>query len=89
MAWVILGHSFFYMLQGALANPLAPMGYFKMLSFDLISAAPYAVDIFFWLSGFLAVYILLCSTNKRNGRLGSPLMIYLHRYLRITPVYVL
>ena len=89
MTWVILGHSYFYMMQGALANPLVLLDLFKMFSFNLVSSAPYAVDIFFWLSGFLGVYILLCSMNKRNSKMDNPLMIYLHKYLRIIPIYVL
>mmetsp|Transcript_7217 Transcript_7217/g.8192 ORF Transcript_7217/g.8192 Transcript_7217/m.8192 type:complete len:491 (+) Transcript_7217:507-1979(+) len=89
MLWVILGHTYFYMMQGALANPLFPLDLFKMFSFNLVSSGPYAVDIFFWLSGFLGVYIILCSMKKRNGKMQNPLMIYLHRYLRLIPLYVL
>ena len=89
MTWIILGHSYFYMMQGALTNPLVPLDLFKIFSFNLVSSAPYVVDIFFWLSGFLGVYILLCSKNKWNGKMENPLVIYLHRYLRIIPIYVL
>ena len=89
MFWVILGHTYFYAMQSALANPLIPLTLFRMFSFNLVSAGPYAVDIFFWLSGFLGVYILLGTTKKKNGKMQNPLMIYLHRYLRLIPMYVL
>jgi len=88
IAWVILGHTFYYAMSGALANPLIPLELFRSFGFNLVSSGPYAVDIFFWLSGFLGVYILLGATTKRNGKMQSPLLIYLHRYLRIIPLYV-
>lgn len=89
MLWVILGHTYYYAMQSALANLLIPLELFKSFSFNLVSSGPYAVDIFFWLSGFLGVYILLGTTHKRNGKMQNPLLIYLHRYLRLIPMYVL
>jgi len=88
MAWVILGHTYYYAMNGALANPLVPLEFFKSFSFNLVSSGPYAVDIFFWLSGFLGVYILLGTTRKKNGKMEFAPLIYLHRYLRIVPLYV-
>ena len=35
MLWIILGHSYFYMLEGALLNPLVPLDFFKMFSFNI------------------------------------------------------
>jgi len=89
MAWVILGHTYFYGLKTALGNPTVPLTLFKMFSFNFVSSGPYAVDIFFWLSGFLGTYILLCTMKKRNGKMQNPLLIYLHRYLRIVPLYAM
>lgn len=88
MGWVILGHTYFYSLQGALANPLVPLEFFKMFSFNLVSSGPYAVDIFFWLSGFLGVYLLLCSMSKKRGRMQPFYLVYLHRFLRLMPMYI-
>lgn len=59
MGWVILGHTYFYGLKTPLANPLIPLELFKSFSFNIVSSGPYAVDIFFWLSGFLGVYLIL------------------------------
>ena len=88
MLWIILGHTYSFMLSGALLNPLVPLDFFKMFSFNIITSAPYSVDIFFWLTGFLGVYILLNMMNKRNGKMQNPLMIYFHRYIRIIPLYL-
>jgi peptidoglycan/LPS O-acetylase OafA/YrhL len=61
----------------------------------------YAVDSFFWLSGFLVVFLLVKQLKKMDARArdGSPLsmgrkcafwfMFYFHRYYRLTPVYFL
>jgi len=88
MAWVILGHTYYYAMRTALHNPLVPLDLLKSFTFNIVSSGPYSVDIFFWLSGFLGVYILLGSTHKRKGRMQNWLMIYLHRFLRLMPVYV-
>jgi peptidoglycan/LPS O-acetylase OafA/YrhL len=89
MMWVILGHTYFYSLATALGNPLVALEFFKSFSFNLITSGAYAVDIFFWLSGFLGVYILLNVTRKKNGKMQNPLLIWLHRFLRIVPLYVI
>ena len=89
MAWIILGHTYYYAMNTALANPLIPLEFLTMFSFNIVSTATYAVDIFFWLSGFLGVYILLNTTRKRNGKMKFSGLIYLHRFLRIIPLYVI
>ena len=87
MFWIILGHTYFYGMDTALLNPLVPIDFIQSFSFNLVSSAPYAVDIFFWLSGFLGVYIMLAAMKKKRGRMQPFYMIYLHRYLRIVPLY--
>jgi len=89
MLWIILGHTYFYGLATALANPLIAIDLFKMFTFNLVSSGPYAVDVFFWLSGFLGVYLLLVTMKQKNGRMQPFYMIYLHRYLRLIPMYVI
>eukprot|EP00344_Euplotes_crassus_P004315 CAMPEP_0196999320 /NCGR_PEP_ID=MMETSP1380-20130617/4542_1 /TAXON_ID=5936 /ORGANISM="Euplotes crassus, Strain CT5" /LENGTH=290 /DNA_ID=CAMNT_0042416225 /DNA_START=85 /DNA_END=956 /DNA_ORIENTATION=+ len=71
MAWVILGHTYYYAMRTALHNPLVPLDLLKSFTFNIVSSGPYSVDIFFWLSGFLGVYILLGSTHKRKGRMQN------------------
>jgi peptidoglycan/LPS O-acetylase OafA/YrhL len=46
----------------------------------------YAVDTFFWISGFLMAYFFLVELEKaENFTISDLLKHYLHRYLRITP----
>jgi len=44
------------------------------------------VDVFFYLSGFLVVYMLLKEMKAKHGRIPWGLF-YFHRYWRLTPVY--
>lgn len=84
---VIIGHTFLYSLRGPVSNPLVMIQWFERWSFYILMAAPYSVDIFFWLSGFLGSYLMLELLKKRNGRNQPYWMIMLHRFLRIAPLY--
>lgn len=44
------------------------------------------MDVFFYLSGFLVVYMLLKEMKAKKGRIPWALF-YFHRYVRLTPVY--
>lgn len=47
-------------------------------------SAFYAIDVFFFLSGFLAAYILLKKMYPQGGRINV-LLVYFHRYFRLIP----
>ncbi|XP_039496878.1 nose resistant to fluoxetine protein 6-like [Drosophila santomea] len=83
--WVVYGHD--YMVFSTLPN--INMGYLLtwINSFysSFIKHAVYAVDSFFFLSGLLLVVIALRSMDRTKGKLNIPMM-YLHRYLRLTPI---
>lgn len=82
IAWVILGHTFFYTMSGPIQNATVwPFQLMDMLSFSFVLSAPFSVDIFFWLSGFLGTYILLTSMKKKKGRMVPFWMTVLHRVL--------
>ena len=51
-------------------------------------AGTFAVDTFFLMSGFFMAYLFIKELDKRKGMspLTVPLM-YLHRYIRLTPLY--
>eukprot|EP00829_Urostomides_striatus_P013414 TRINITY_DN3715_c0_g1_i1.p1 TRINITY_DN3715_c0_g1~~TRINITY_DN3715_c0_g1_i1.p1 ORF type:complete len:230 (+),score=26.80 TRINITY_DN3715_c0_g1_i1:69-758(+) len=51
-----------------------------------ITNATFSVEIFFYISGFLAFYLIHCECKKQNGSF-SFWRIYLHRFLRIAPLY--
>ena len=85
--FVVLGHTMNYSLRGPVSNPAEFLVWIQDLSFTIMLAAPYVVDIFFWLSGFLGGYLMLELMKKRKGRNQPYLFIMLHRFLRITPLY--
>jgi peptidoglycan/LPS O-acetylase OafA/YrhL len=59
MAWGILGHTFLVCIMGILGNPEDINKISSQFIFSIVPGAYYAVDIFFFLSGFLAVYLML------------------------------
>eukprot|EP01113_Clastostelium_recurvatum_P020526 TRINITY_DN242_c0_g1_i2.p1 TRINITY_DN242_c0_g1~~TRINITY_DN242_c0_g1_i2.p1 ORF type:complete len:679 (-),score=198.27 TRINITY_DN242_c0_g1_i2:79-1908(-) len=88
MAWIILGHTTTYSMY--------PVGYDNDLevssrvmtarSFQVVPAAEFAVDVFFYISGFLVMFMLLKELNQKKGKLPWGLF-YFHRYWRLTPVF--
>ena len=90
MFWVILGHTFFWILEGNLLkvdNIIGIRTLMERFTFQTISSAFFAVDSFFFLSGVLVAYLVLRQMEKSNGRFPF-LPFYIHRYLRLTPTYV-
>ena len=87
MFWVILGHTFLIaMMNGAIVdNPLHVLKLASSFAFQAVENAFIAVDSFFLLSGVLVAYLTFRYTKKR-GRFPI-LHYYVHRYLRLTPVY--
>ncbi|XP_042904054.2 nose resistant to fluoxetine protein 6 [Parasteatoda tepidariorum] len=58
------------------------------LPFQAVLNGWYSVDSFFVLSGFLMSYLYFQDCEKRKGK--TPwLYFYVHRYLRLTPVYMI
>jgi peptidoglycan/LPS O-acetylase OafA/YrhL len=56
--------------------------------FSIVISAELAVDIFFWLSSFLASYFLLIRMNDNDGNLGNSAKIILNRFMRLLPLYI-
>ena len=88
ICWVILGHTYYYMLAGPIENPEKVLSFFDEYSFTFIMSAPYSVDVFFWLSGFLGCYIMLTTMHRKKGRMQPYYLILLHRLIRLWPMYV-
>lgn len=86
--FVVYGHTFLYSLRGPTSNPLEFFRWFDLWYFYILMAAPYSVDVFFWLSGFLGTYLMMEMMRKRNGKLQNYFMIMLHRVLRLIPLYL-
>uniref|UniRef100_A0A0G4GST7 Acyltransferase 3 domain-containing protein n=1 Tax=Chromera velia CCMP2878 TaxID=1169474 RepID=A0A0G4GST7_9ALVE len=88
LAWVIFGHSLAFWLSSVdLKNGEAVARVTQGFWYSLLTSAPFSVDSFFFLSGLLCVISLVPMFGKvKIPPVGLAL---LHRYLRLTPVYLL
>ena len=57
------------------------------LLFGLVIQAELIADIFFWLTAFLASYLMLVRIQSNAGALGSWPRIYIRRAAQILPAY--
>ncbi|OMJ72862.1 hypothetical protein SteCoe_28602 [Stentor coeruleus] len=90
IGWVILGHTCIYSSTNQpVINYSNALDQIKDSKYILIYGGLYAVDTFFWLSGFLMTYLFIIEIEKTSKfSVFAFLMIYVHRFLRITPVYM-
>ncbi|XP_037077460.1 nose resistant to fluoxetine protein 6-like [Pollicipes pollicipes] len=86
--WVILGHTYYFLLFFKHQNITTVYTYLGDVAFQAISNATVSVDSFFFLSGLLVAYIAIRSIEKSHGKLNI-VMFYVHRYIRLTPVMML
>ncbi|XP_045156181.2 nose resistant to fluoxetine protein 6-like [Mercenaria mercenaria] len=84
MWWVILGHSYGFMIYN-MDNPVEAFKILQRFTFQPIINGSYSVDSFFFLSGLLVAYLALKEIREK-GRLSWPYY-FLHRYWRLTPLY--
>jgi len=87
LAMVILGNTYYYLLHGPLQNPIVIQEWVTSFGFSVVLAGDLAVDIFFWLTAFLACYFLLNKMHDNDGDLGSIAKILMNRYVRLFPLY--
>jgi peptidoglycan/LPS O-acetylase OafA/YrhL len=59
----------------------------KRLSFQIVTNAVFSVDTFFWLSGFLVTALCIPAIKSGKLRLSNWYMYYVHREIRLLPVY--
>ncbi|KAH8415320.1 hypothetical protein KR222_003250 [Zaprionus bogoriensis] len=83
--YIILTVSFFFLRLRLQFRNVCLFQWFQSASANLIMHAMFSVDTFLFLSGLLVIMIALRSMERNNGKLNVPLM-YLHRYLRLTPM---
>jgi peptidoglycan/LPS O-acetylase OafA/YrhL len=87
MAWVVLGHVFLIKYTNSpLVNFQDAGDWYKHPKGAMIYGAEYAVDVFFWLSGFLVAYFFIMEYNAKNRM--NWVYIYVHRFYRILPAYM-
>ncbi len=88
MAWVIVGHTYYYVRYYPVTNPNDILGFMKKFWNSYLTNATYSVDTFFFMSAFVAFYLVMHEVQKQSGWV-NPLRIYLHRLLRLSPLYFL
>lgn len=83
IGWVVLGHGFSFAAFGGVLNQttLSQLMIDDKL-FGLVPGGFYAVDSFFWLSGFLTFYLLTAKMYPKKGKTNFGL-VYFHRYYRL------
>lgn len=88
MWWVILGHTYLWLLVYRTINDLGlGVNIIHRFSFQAVNNAFFSVDSFFLLSGLLVGYLSFRRMDKNCGRL--PLFqFYFHRFWRLTPSYM-
>ncbi|XP_078489124.1 nose resistant to fluoxetine protein 6-like [Ciona intestinalis] len=88
MSWVLLGHSYVFSIYST-DNIVFTARYFvDHFGIQAITNATYSVDSFFYLSGLLVAYLGLREMRRNEGKINVLLM-YLYRYIRLTPAYAL
>lgn len=85
MLWVIMGHTYSLRMQNSV-NVLTIEKRTQVPFYLTLLAAFYAVDVFFYLGGFLVAYSFL--RNQMKSMTKYPLAI-LHRLLRFWPSYIM
>ncbi|CAF1487135.1 unnamed protein product [Rotaria sordida] len=86
--WVIIAHSILFGLSYT-SNIVDIRVATRNIAFQLVGDAQFSVDTFFVLSGFLTAILFIRQVKKEN--LSSRLMFlyYIHRYIRLTPAFLL
>lgn len=86
---VICAHSFTFKTQNPIYNIEEIENIFQRNWRNIPLTGEFAVDMFFWIGGFLLGYLLLQEVEKKRGKFGvlGWTLVYLHRFARILPVY--
>jgi peptidoglycan/LPS O-acetylase OafA/YrhL len=82
ISWIVLGHSFNYNMFTPHLNYMTSGMLVKGHTISIIAGGLYAVDTFFFLSGFLTFYLLTLKAFKKRGKINW-LLVYFHRYYRL------
>ncbi|XP_054718187.1 nose resistant to fluoxetine protein 6-like isoform X2 [Uloborus diversus] len=87
MSWIILGHTYVHNMD-IIANYVELWESINNLPFQIVVQGTFSVDSFFLIGGFLLSYLYLDEADKKQGKI-SFVKICLHRFIRITPVYMI
>ncbi|XP_044748861.1 nose resistant to fluoxetine protein 6-like [Coccinella septempunctata] len=86
MFLIIMGHRIMFSVSSPVGNPIFVESIYRKAEFSALLNGPIVVDTFFTISGFLACYLILLEIEKRQ-KMINVLMIYVHRFIRLTPAY--
>eukprot|EP01022_Parablepharisma_sp_SALTPOND_P016656 TRINITY_DN2493_c0_g1_i2.p1 TRINITY_DN2493_c0_g1~~TRINITY_DN2493_c0_g1_i2.p1 ORF type:complete len:802 (-),score=22.91 TRINITY_DN2493_c0_g1_i2:64-2469(-) len=88
--WVVLGHVFALALMESIYNFQDIFNDAKEKFFlGIIKAGVLAVDVFFFLAGFLATLgFYKAFRNPKNRTVKNVLLAYFHRYVRLFPMFI-
>uniref|UniRef100_A0A0N5CHZ5 Acyl_transf_3 domain-containing protein n=1 Tax=Strongyloides papillosus TaxID=174720 RepID=A0A0N5CHZ5_STREA len=89
MFWVIMGHSTSVMVA-VTNNPLDILNIVGDYGTQFLVNAFFSVDTFIFIGGLLMSFIWFKNFKRNKRRTNSPMawaMIYIHRFLRISPAY--
>lgn len=85
--WVVLAHTWTTWIDKVWNSVELSQIYNDWNVYPIINGTV-SVDTFFTVAGLLAAYNILKVLDKTRGRLNVP-MLYLHRFLRLTPTYAI
>ena len=89
MFWIILSHVQLWLSFFVSNRTIYIRDTTTRFSYRVLPSGILAVDSFLLMSGLLVTYLTLRQLNKRKGKLKLTLsMYYIHRILRLTPVYI-
>lgn len=88
MIWFILGNTYMYTLMQPLTNYLDVFDEVPKFVMLPITTSSLASDIFLLISGFLGTYILCRATLKSSSGMPLFLWTWIHRAIRIWPLYL-
>jgi len=92
MTWVLMGHTFMLFIGPPFLKNLFPMfspnGPVSTVAMAVIWNAMDSVDTFFLIGSILLSYLTLNQLEKSGGGAKMWLMFYVHRYIRLTGVYL-
>ncbi|XP_071452933.1 nose resistant to fluoxetine protein 6-like [Hetaerina americana] len=83
---IIMGHRLMFNLGSPLTNPEFIESFYRKVTAMILLNGPIVVDTFFAISGFLVCYLMIQEYEKKK-RINI-FMLYVHRYVRLTPVYM-
>ncbi|CAO1362003.1 unnamed protein product [Diamesa serratosioi] len=84
--WIMFGHRYVLTTLTPIVNPAAYSTWLETIFSAIVNSHPMAVETFLVISGLLLTWTLMKNLDSGNFRV---LKMYLHRYLRLTPVFAI